>query len=320
MMKGGRREDPGRMPNFLVIGAMKAGTTSLYRYLREHPDVFMPSIKELEFFAGEGTWSRGIAWYQKQFQGAGAAAAVGEASTAYSKYPIVRDVPERIAACIPDCRLIYLVRDPIERIRSHYEHRVAIGTERSPFAQAIFSDPVYLTCSRYADQIERYRKHVPPERLLLVRSEDLLTSRHETVRGIFRYLGVDPDVVPSTIDQEFYRTQARASYPPLLARVRHSLKGWVPASKRAKELVDLTIPSMLRGGRARPSASSTARKVTIDPDVRAQLVASLADDVQRLSASMPPGFDGWGILGDPPPSFDVGDLRTSGRAAGRGGP
>ena len=314
-MDGGRAA-PGRMPNFLVIGAMKAGTTSLYRYLREHPDVFMPPIKELEFFASAGTWDRGLSWYRKQFEGASGATAVGEASTAYSKSPIVRGVPGRIAEHIPDCRMIYLVRDPIERIRSHYEHRVAIGAERLPLADAVFEEPIYLTCSRYADQVDRYREHFPREQLLVIRSEDLLRSRQATVRRIFRFLDVDPDFVPSTLDQEFYRTEARASYPPLMSKLRHSLKGRFPASKRAKELVDLTLPSMLRGGRGTARSLNHPHPATIDPDARRRLVTLLRDDVKRLYAFMPSGFDGWGIAEGPSPPFDVSDLRVTGRASG----
>ena len=118
-----------RLPSFLVIGAMKAGTTSLYHYLHAHPQVFMPSIKELDFFVAGGNWGRGLHWYQKQFAGAGpGAVAVGEASTMYTKYPSVDGVPERIAAHLPEVRLVYVVRDPIDRIRSHYRHRVAVGT------------------------------------------------------------------------------------------------------------------------------------------------------------------------------------------------
>jgi hypothetical protein len=102
------------LPTFIVIGAMKAGTTSLYHYLREHPQIFMPKAKELDFFAVETTWRRGIDWYAEQFAGAGGdEIARGEASTAYSKYPHYPNVPERIARAIPGCQLIYVVRLPL---------------------------------------------------------------------------------------------------------------------------------------------------------------------------------------------------------------
>src|SRR5207244_8421308 len=84
------------LPTFLVIGAMKSGTTSLYRYLQAHPDVFMSEQKELNYFTqgANQNWEKGLAWYQAQFEQAGKARAVGEASTNYTKYPQFQGVPE----------------------------------------------------------------------------------------------------------------------------------------------------------------------------------------------------------------------------------
>ena len=101
----GTRGQPStpRLPNFLVIGAMKAGTTSLYHYLRDHPQVFMPDTKEVNFFNPLRNWRHGVSWYEEQFRAAPAEAlAVGEASTSYTKYPWVKDVPERITSVLGD--------------------------------------------------------------------------------------------------------------------------------------------------------------------------------------------------------------------------
>src|SRR5215211_9390855 len=108
-----------RLPNFLVIGAMKAGTTSLYHYLRHHPQVFMPEIKELNFFNPLRNWRRGVEWYEEQFEGIpDSVVAIGEASTSYTKFPWIREVPARITSVLGEIRLIYVVRDPIERMQS----------------------------------------------------------------------------------------------------------------------------------------------------------------------------------------------------------
>src|SRR5207244_11766706 len=85
------------LPTFLVIGAMKSGTTSLYRYLQAHPDVYMSEEKELNYFTGGQNWERGVSWYEAQFEKAGSARAIGEASTNYTNYPQIAAVPERIA-------------------------------------------------------------------------------------------------------------------------------------------------------------------------------------------------------------------------------
>ena len=131
------------LPTFLIIGTMKGGTTSLHRYLRQHPEVFMPERKELNFFldeyAGppidppeERNWSRGITWYERQFAGAEDERAVGEASANYSRYPTYPGVAERIAKIVPEMKLIYLMRNPIDRVLSHYLHDFAKGRERQP--------------------------------------------------------------------------------------------------------------------------------------------------------------------------------------------
>src|SRR5437016_1007207 len=108
------------MPSFIVIGAQKAGTTSLDSYLRTHPQVAMSSVKETNFFVEERAWGKGRRWYEGLFDAAGTATAVGEASPTYSMFPLFAGVPERMARLLPEARLIYLVRDPIERIRSAY--------------------------------------------------------------------------------------------------------------------------------------------------------------------------------------------------------
>lgn len=283
------------MPTFLVIGAMKAGTTSLYHYLRAHPDVFMPLVKELDFFVEHANWRRGLAWYARQFEGAEGVTAVGEASTAYTKFPTVAGVPERIAAHLPDIRLIYVIRDPIDRMRSHYRHRLAAGSERAPLGRAVRRTPVYLNCSRYALQLERYLEHFPRERILVVTSEDLLHARASTMQRVYGFLEVDESFVPGVIEQEFYRTEDRATFSPAAWGVRRTLKRYLPGAKRAKELVDTVAPKVLSGMLGRSDRERPAPEAALDDRLRSELVALLKDDVGRLRRYMPEGFDGWGI-------------------------
>jgi hypothetical protein len=283
-----------RLPNFLIIGAMKAGTTSLYHYLRPHPEVFMPAIKELDFFAEGGNWRRGFGWYAKQFEEADPqATAVGEASTVYTKYPHYQGIAERIAANLPDVRLIYVVRHPIQRIRSHYQHRVAVGAEKDPIEMAVLKNPIYLDYSRYALQIEQYVPHVPTERILVITSESLRDDRSATIRRVYSFLGVTPDFVPPTLDREFYRTEGRPIYPAPLWALRRAARRWVPGAKRAKEFVD----SM--GTRRRRASDESAQRgsdrFTVPQDVVHILKGRLLEDVRQLRRYLPPDFDGWGL-------------------------
>lgn len=290
------RTSIGQLPNFLVIGAMKAGTTSLYHYLRAHPQVFMSSVKELDFFAHEPNGSRSLDWYRRQFASAQQdSLAIGEASTIYSKFPRFRGVPERIAAEVPNVRLIYVIRHPIERIRSHYQHQVAVGAERAPVERAVFDNPIYLDYSRYAMQIEQYLPYFPQDHLLVITSEDLRHERLRTVRRVYGFLGVEPDYTPPNLDREFYRTGERVTYPPLAWRIRRALKRHLPASKRAKELVDAPFARWLRLAGHRNEGASASGAPSIPAEVRDSLVRLLEEDVQRLRDFVGPGFDGWGI-------------------------
>jgi hypothetical protein len=206
-------------------------------------------------------------------------------------------VPERIATVVPDCRMIYVLRDPVDRIRSHYQHRVAIGTERAAIEEAVIADPVYLACSRYASQIERYLEWFPRDRLLLLTSEQLRAERLETMRRVFGFLGVDEQVVPSTLDREYYRTEGRATYPPIVGKLRHALKEHVPAAKRAKEFVDSTLPRVV--GRSRSESGGRQRRdpapASIPPETRRRLFELLHDDVDRLGSYITEGTEGWSI-------------------------
>jgi hypothetical protein len=279
------------LPTFIVIGAMKAGTTSLYHYLREHDEIFMSRIKELDFFAEGHNWSRGLDWYRHQFAGAGDALARGEASTLYSKYPHQPGVPERMARIVPDVRLIYVVRDPIVRLRSHYQHRVLTGAEKAPPEVALLENPVYLDCSRYAMQLEQYLDHFPREQILVVTSEALKEDRQKTVQEVYGFLGVDPEFVPERLSTEFYRTEQRRTYPPVVWWARRMAKRFAPDAKRAKELFD----SVLSRQRPVEPAPGEGTADVLSPELRARLADQLRDDVARLRSYMPAGFDGWGL-------------------------
>lgn len=295
------------LPNFLLIGAMKAGTTSLSRYLGAHPDVFMSDPKELNFFRDDENRARGVDWYQEQFRDAGSAVAVGEASVSYTTYPSYRGVPSRIVGVLPEVRLIYLIRDPIERMRSQYLHYLywqptfdIPHRETRGIREALLSDRGYryLDHSRYAFQIEQYLDRVPREAMLLLTSEDLGDRREEVLRRVFGFLGVDDSFVPPNIDREYLRTSERR--PP---------RGWVLAlrrnhayrriASRAHPAIGRRAPRLLRAGAHRVMTEGVdPGRAVISAALRRELEDLLRDDVSRLAGYMPPGFDGWGMLGD----------------------
>lgn len=127
------------LPTFIVVGAMKAGTTSLAAYLGSHPEVFVTTPKEARFFgsSSDENWPRGLGWYRQLFTSSAGARARGEASPGYTMAPHVPHVPERIASVVPDVRLVYLLRNPVGRIRSAYIDRSSRGVESMPLREAL---------------------------------------------------------------------------------------------------------------------------------------------------------------------------------------
>lgn len=284
------------LPNFLLIGAMKAGTTSLYHYLKAHEQVFMPGSKELDFFVAEANWLRGMDWYRRQFSAAGGARARGEASTTYTQYPTHDGVPERIAQVLPGVRLVYVIRDPVERIRSHYQHLVMTGVEKCPPQVAVLENPIYLACSRYAMQLERYLDHFPRDQILIVTSETLKTERVTTVQQVYEFLRVDSASVPEVLGTEFYRTAQRPTYPRAVLRARRFATRHMVKSRFARTFAETVLARRPGGGVSAGASESEAADQVLDQHLRRQLADLLREDLARLRRYMPADFDGWGYL------------------------
>jgi hypothetical protein len=272
------------LPNFLVIGTRKGGTTSLYRYLVGHPQIFMPSLKEPLFFSTN--WDRGLEWYERLFDDAGEARAIGEASTEYTTYPLFSGVASRIAKILPEVRLVYLVRHPVERMLSEYHFYLAQGMQRDHSAdRALLHDP-YWYLSSYSMQIEQYLEYFSRDQLLIVKSEDLRSDRIETLRRVYEFIGVDGSFRPKYLEREVHKTSARRQRRP----VDHALRR-VPGYRRVasvapRSLVRLKDQLTTKKAPPRPRLSDRARREIED---------RLRDDVRRLRRYMGDDFDGWGL-------------------------
>lgn len=195
-------ETSSRLPDFLVVGAMKCGTTSLHYYLSCHPQIGVSTTKELNYFVGDDppadsdlvtNWWRGEAWYASRFPGG--KPVCGEVSPAYCDGRWRDVAAERIRRTVPGVRLVLLVREPLARLRSHY--RMALGNlEIAPVSFAEFvSKPEYdryRAHSRYGSQITCLLERFPREQLLVVESEALAIDREATLARIFAHLGADP--------------------------------------------------------------------------------------------------------------------------------
>jgi hypothetical protein len=243
------------LPDFLVIGAQKAGTTALYAYLRWHPGISGPSWKEASFF--DRHYWRGEAWYRGHFPNPvrmwraertnGRPLVVGEASPGYLFHPLA---PDRVRRLVPDARLIALLRDPVDRAYSHYQHEVALGHETLSFDDALDSEEerlrgevermtadasyfshawwnfTYLARGRYAEQLERWLAVFPREQLLIVPSADLQARPAETYGEILEFVGVEPHHLAS------YPRLFHRDYPPLPAESRDRLRAYYAEPNR----------------------------------------------------------------------------------------
>jgi len=186
-----------RSPDFLIIGAAKSGTSTLFNYMRRHPRIFASPIKEPEFFARKEVFERGFAWYHSLFDGAHDGQLCGEASTGYTRWPQWPDSAARIAAALPNVKIIYLLRHPVDRAYSHYVHRVTKELYPGkpipwPFEEHILRDPMCLDGSRYMDQIEQYLRYYPRESFLLLLTKDLEKDPAGTLSHIWTFLGIEP--------------------------------------------------------------------------------------------------------------------------------
>jgi hypothetical protein len=286
------------LPTFFIIGAAKAGTTSLHYYLDQHPGIQMSAEKEPNFFSGP---PNGLPYrfgrvesmgdYEKLFDPR--VSVRGEASVGYSNYPRRVGVPERIKESVPDARFVYMVRDPIERTVSQYHHRVAVEGEHRPLREALLSDlsdpyAVYVSPSLYATQMELYLRHFPQERMLVLDQVELQTDRREALRQIFDFLSVDPGVDSERFDEELNTQSDHRLYPSFYARFRGSalprLSSWIPREVR------WPMRRRLEAAFMRPVERSQ-----LDEDTRNRLQERYQAEVERLRELTGKTFSGWSV-------------------------
>jgi hypothetical protein len=276
--------DGGHLPDFLVIGAQKAGTTSVWHYLRAHPDVFMPELKEPYFFTLEGTWHRGLEWYTSLFAGSGRDQIAGEASPGYTMFPYFADSAGLIKATVPNVKLIYLIRDPIERMISSWVESRADGFEFEDLPSALRHNLFYVAASQYATQLKQYYRHFPPESLLIVRSEDLFTDPATAMSRICEFIGIDPAHLPESYERH-NASDGRSVPKDRFVRLHRGLPrrlGDQLAIVEARRQPILTRRQIRRSD------------ATIPDELRSRLTEYLELEMQELRRLVGPDLDLWG--------------------------
>jgi hypothetical protein len=284
------------LPNFLVIGAMRAGSTSLHAALSGHPEIYMTKPKELHFFVAERNWPRGLEWYTRHFTPGANHLARGEASVTYSQFPQFRGVAERAASVVPDARIVYLVRDPLARMRSQYEHDLRRALAGNPpfgwskiaacggAAGAFLQQEKYLDASRYASQLDQWTAVYPADRVLVLASEWLWQQPATAFREIAGFLGVDSGWQPE--EAPALNASDRPRRRPVFASV--------PGINRVGRMLPDSVKSRLRP--TAPSDPAGLDELLAVPDeITARLHEQLRDEVRRLRPHVTGEFTGWGI-------------------------
>jgi hypothetical protein len=273
-------ERRGALPNLIVIGGLKCGTTSLHHYLNLHPQVAMSRPKELNFFVAELNWELGPEWYASHFDRE--APVRGETSPHYTNLPRFAGVAERMHEVLgAQARIVYMVRDPLERMLSHYLHNVGGGYETRPIADAL-SDPnsAYIARSRYAMQLEPYLRAFDRSRVLVVANEDLATKREVTMRHVFEFCGVDDDFTSEQFAREWetgsgkqdggFRLMDRAVRLP-------GLRAFDRNFDRLPESLRWMVERLVHD-----PGTGAAPKPQLDAELRSRLVDMVAPDVADL--------------------------------------
>jgi hypothetical protein len=275
-------------PDFLIIGAEKAGTTWAYDILRAHPDLFLPDVKEIHFFnrftsTGRKTDNfrrRGLGWYDRHFDGAHGNMAVGEATPMYLCDP---DAPGRIRQTLPDARFIVLLRDPVARTWSHYRMARAKGHVTDDLDTLIRRrDPAIIARSLYAAQLDRWFALFPRDRFLILFFEDVMAQPRPVLAQIATWLGVEAAPLLAT-DPETRRNAATGYRSPRLYNASvvsaRAIRAFPPTRGIARRMKASGLYDRLKRANR-----TEAPSLTMTDDQRTALVALFRDDVARLSS------------------------------------
>ena len=293
------------LPNFFVIGASSSGTTSLYHYLKQHPQVFMSPVKEPHFFSFAGkefgaTTIKGykerkidsLEKYQALFQEVSDEIAIGEASPSYLYTPSAH---ERIRQSVPNAKLITILRNPVDRAYSNYTRCIRQDVEPiSDFAEALRQESVriqnnwppkwfYKWKGFYYEQLKRYFEVFEKEQIMVCLYEHLSNDPVNLMQNLFRFLDVDSTFVPDTSEKK------NVSFIPK----NRTLQAFITKRNPVKSIIKPLIPEKLRRGAVNNLKSWNQSKPELSPDIRKQLIQEYREDILNLQDLIQRDFSKW---------------------------
>ena len=289
-----RRRRHAALPNLIIIGGLKCGTTSIHHYLGLHPEIEMSKPKELNFFVKELNWDLGLPWYEGRFDDRFRVR--GESSPHYTNLPRYQGVAQRIRDNIPDAKLLYMVRDPISRILSHWRHATGAGYETRAMADVLMrDDQTYVTRSMYWMQLQPYLELFPRQQIEIVTQEELRSDRDATMRRAFAFAGVDPSFSSEQFDREWERSTAKESgqYQRMEKLVKlPGFKSFDRNFDRLPERMRWMVEKVVHD----PDAPE-APKPELTPEIEEYLMGIFGDDARQLQEFAGRELAGWKAYG-----------------------
>jgi hypothetical protein len=290
-------------PNFLIIGAMKSGTTALYYYLAQHPQVYMSPVKEPNFFCSEGQAGRGdnpdtvtrAETYQGLFKDVSGEKAIGEASHCYLYEP---EAVVRIQQYLPDAKFVAILRDPVDRAYSHFLHMVRTSTEPlTDFGQALREEEIradphrrfqdYIGRGLYYGQLRRYFDAFGREPIKVHLYEDLSIAPVDTLQETYRFLEIDSSFVPDV------SLRRNVSGDPRYKTLDQLLRRPSPI----KDALKMHLPAKLRWRLSEAFDDLKTRNLTqppaVEPGVRRRLVSIYREDILKVQELIDRDLSEW---------------------------
>lgn len=178
-----------RLPDFVIIGAMKCATSTLHDQLARQPGFVMSDPKEIYFFSDDDVWAKGMEWYASHFASASPGDLCGESSTHYTKLPTYPDTVKRLRQCLPDTKLIYMMRHPMDRLVSHFMHEWSERTAPDDIEKAVQDCPRWVDYGRYAYQLGPFIEEYGWDRVLPVFFDRITSQPQAELERVCRFLG-----------------------------------------------------------------------------------------------------------------------------------
>ena len=272
----------GRMPDFLLIGAMKCGSTTLHDYLVNHPQLAEPKYKEPGFFSRDERFELGLDWYRSVFEAAQPDQLAFESSTCYTRHPHFGEVAPRIAEHLPDIKLVYIMRHPVDRLYSHYRHAMLERQKKGTgpvvsLEAALAESEEYFDTGCYLRQIERFTAHYDRERFFFLTLDELKGDADGVLVSLQEFLGLE--VVPQL------STSLQGASNAIGARAMETNAASAKEKLRRNPLVRIAkrlVPKQARGivMRAVMNSPIVKARMKAKADAFAAQLSPLSDDMR----------------------------------------